>query len=395
MTEIDKKAKKRIPWNKGKHIGSPERTAKFRESMSKVWTPEKRKSQRDKQKEIWSDPELLKKHSEIAKKGMTEEKKQRIAESLREYNAKVSSEEWTKRYLKGMETKLEHGISYSSQDEMTVRNFIKELGFEPTKYCIGKGTTRFEIDIYIPEKKIGIEYNGIYYHSRNGINHYPVNYHFKKSCVAAELEIDLIQIWEDQWKNNTSLIKDILKTRLGVNSNKRIYARDCVIKEVDNETYKTFCNDNHMQGYRPANIRLGLYYRDTLVQLASFGRARSYVKSSFECWEYEWIRGATLKGYSVIGGTSKLFKSFITTYDPTNVLCYCDWNYFNGKSYEKCGFRFIDRTGPDLFFIKNSSSLERINRNPSKNSEHKQLVVQNLLYECHGCGSKKYGWFKD
>ena len=272
---------------------------------------------------------------------------------------------------------------------------MQSLGFNPIKYVEGKDETRFEIDCYIPEKKIGIEFNGIYFHSTNGPNKRKIAYHFNKTKKAKELGIDLIQIWEDQWNNNRKLLKDIIAIRLGVINNKKIYARKCIVKEVDTKTYREFCLDNHIQGYRSASIRLGLYHEDILVQIASFNKARVYSNTSLDKYEWEWIRGCSLQGVSVIGGSSKLFNYFVSHYNPNNVLSYCDWNLFTGKSYEELGFTLLSYTGPDLFFVTNSSRQERINRNPYANSMHKQMVAEGKLYECHGVGSKKYVWYNE
>lgn len=53
-------------WNKGIPI-SEEQKVKFRETVKKTWTEEKREEQSRKQKEVWSDQELRKKHSDIIK----------------------------------------------------------------------------------------------------------------------------------------------------------------------------------------------------------------------------------------------------------------------------------------------------------------------------------------
>lgn len=72
-------------WNKGKK-NSPEQIAKFKESVAKTWTAEKRAEQSIKQKEIWSDPALLKKHSETMKKSSgRQEVREKISESVHQY----------------------------------------------------------------------------------------------------------------------------------------------------------------------------------------------------------------------------------------------------------------------------------------------------------------------
>lgn len=295
---------------------------------------------------------------------------------------------------KRIETINKNGTAFISKGEKEIKEYIEALGYKPVKYIVSTHENRFEIDCYIPELKIGIEYNGIYYHSKNGRNQKPYNYHYKKQLEAFNSGIDLIQIWEDQWVHKQNLIKSILKARLKKNST-IIYARKCIIKELDNNTYNTFCNENHTQGTRNASIKLGLYYNDKLIQIASFNKPQNKGKATTQnaLYDYEFVRGCTLPDINVIGGVSKLFKYFITLYNPNSILSYVDWNLFNGKSYKECGFEFVGYTGPDLFFIT-ANTLNRISRNPYKYKEHMELVSKNQLWECHGAGNLKMIWHK-
>ena len=140
---------------------------------------------------------------------------------------------------------------------------------------------------------------------------------------------------------------------------------------------------------------MGLFYNDELVQIASFSKTHNIgkAKSQNSKYEYEWVRGCPASNNIVIGGTSKLFKHFIRKYNPQSVLCYADWNLFDGKGYKECGFNFVGYTGPDKFYvIANSKPLVRINRNPYRYSEFKELVKKNKLLECYGAGSLKFEW---
>lgn len=383
------------PWNKGKK-SSAEAIEKFKESIKKVWTEEKKEEQRRKQKEVWSNPELLEKHSKLMLEcHSSEETRNKIAKSIHEYNMTITNEQWKERYLKAFQTKNENGTLFESKGEKEIKEYIESLGFKPGKYVIGKGDKRFELDIYIAEKNIAIEYNGCYYHAVNGINHRSKAYHFNKNVIAYSNGIELIQVWEDQWKNQREIIKDIIAARLGIIRGEKIYARKCEIREVNTNDYRNFCNQYHIQGYRSASVKLGLYYENRLVQIASFNKARQYSIAGKNDYEWEWVRGCISSNNKVIGGTSKLFTYFIEQYKPNNILCFSDWNLFSGKGYEEAGFELEGYTGPDKFYITISSKMQRINRSPYAYQQYKQMVNEGKLFECYGCGSKKYVWYKE
>jgi predicted nucleic acid-binding Zn-ribbon protein len=382
------------PWNKGRKC-TDEELKRMSETSKEFWAKEGfREKMSEIQKESWSNKDLLKKHSQIMHDSISRpEVKQKIKEGLKAYYDNVDPQIITDRYKKQVQTRIEKGEIYTSSGELEMINYIKFLGFNPIKYVIGKGKTRFEIDCYIPELKIGIEFNGIYFHSTNGLNKRSERYHYNKSKEALEQGIDLIHIWEDQWKNQQEIIKDIIRVRLNIESKNKIYARKCIVSELTTEEYKNFCISNHIQGYRPAKIKLGLFYNGELIQVASFG-VKNHTYNLKDNFDYEWIRSCTKLNTTVIGGISKLFNHFITRYNPNSILCYADWNLFNGKGYELLGFNFVDYTKANLFFVTNSSNLERKERNPYTNKEDNELVNSGKYYKCYGCGSKKFVWYK-
>jgi len=66
-----------------------------------------------------------------------------------------------------------------------------------------------ELDIFFPELKIAIEFNGIYFHSNK--RNCPKNYHLNKTLKCNEKGIHLIHIFEDEWKYYKENFKIILK----------------------------------------------------------------------------------------------------------------------------------------------------------------------------------------
>lgn len=307
-----------------------------------------------------------------------------------EFKDKFNDKEWVKEIQdKKFITKKNNGTLYISRKEMELKKFIESLGVKTEKKRIYNN----EIDIYCPEYNIGVEFNGSYWHSINGGNMGKINrsYHSNKFQICQENNIRLIHIWEDEWDYKNEIIKDILRSVFNKQSNK-IYARQCIIKEVNNIDYKNFCIEHHLQGYRPAKYIYGLYYNNELVQICSFTPCK-IVKGKKPKYEYEWIRGCFASNNAVIGGTSKLLNHFIKQNNPKSILCYADRNKFNGESYIKSGFILDGIVPQDKFYIDINTGL-RINRNPVKYREYTKMVEEGKLLLCFGAGSYRFVWYK-
>ena len=66
--------------------------------------------------------------------------------------------------------------------------------------------TKFELDVFLPDIKIGFEYNGVYWHSDK-----PIDYHLNKTNKCKQLGITLYHIFEYDYINKPNVIKDIIK----------------------------------------------------------------------------------------------------------------------------------------------------------------------------------------
>ena len=232
----------------------------------------------------------------------------------------------------------------------------------------------YEIDCYCPEYKIGIEFNGIYWHSNLQKEK---DYHVKKSKLAEQKGVRLIHIYENEWEDARirPILESMLKIAFGKVEN-RIYARNCEIREITNREAKPFNEANHLQGHRNAQITYGLFYKDKLVQLMSFSKH-----------EWEIIRGCPGSNNVVVGGVSKLFKHFVRENNPSQVFSYADFNKFDGEGYLALGMKFIGYSGPDLRWVIDGKVIPRC---PSRHKEYKESADAIIW----GAGSKKFLWTK-
>ena len=289
---------------------------------------------------------------------------------------------WVKRL--NLEEYINYKFKGKSHYEDEITSFIKKDLNIDNIVLNSKILNGQEIDIYLPDYKIGIEFNGTYWHSDLFKDKL---YHFNKSKLAEQLGIRLIHIYQYEWEDSKmrEKLKQLLRISCGKVENK-IYARKCEIRKIENKEARPFNEATHLQGHRNAKVTYGLFYNNQLVQLMSFSKAR-YSENNKEGNNWEIIRGCPGSNNIVTGGVSKLFSHFIKDYNPDSVFSYCDFNKFNGKSYEELGMKFIGYTGYDLKYIIND-------RVYSRQHDNYKNIKDKIDARIYGAGSKKYLWAK-
>jgi len=245
-----------------------------------------------------------------------------------------------------------------SKVQYEIYEYISE--FMKSKFNDRKLIKPKEIDILTDT--FGIEYDSISYHSYgyhskielNNILEEP-NKHLEKTELCEKKNIQLFRIFSNEWYNYQDIWKSVLNSKM--NNTNRIYARKCIVKNVNYSDSKEFLDKNHLQGYTNSSIRLGLYYNNELVQLMTFSKSR-YNKSI----EYELIRMCSLLNTTVIGGASKLLKYFERNYNPESIISYANRRWSEGNVYYKLGFEFIENTKPNYFYFKGNDKSKLLSR---------------------------------
>ena len=282
-----------------------------------------------------------------------------------------------------------------SADEIELYEFIQSICNYKILYSVRGKIGNYEIDIYIPELNIGIEYNGNYWHSMETLN--DKYYHYRKSKLAEDMGIRLIHIFEYEWKANKDAIKAYLNNIINQGNAKRIYGRSTKVCTISNAVCKEFCNRYHLQGGCDASINLALQYNDEIIAIMSFGAPR--FNSSYE---YELIRFCVKSNYRVIGGANKLFKYFITSYNPSTIISYCDFSKFSGTMYTKLGFKEIEASVPNYIWVdRNNRVLSRYKTQKKKliaaklgeESETESEIMTRLGFmQVYDSGNKRFIW---
>lgn len=201
-----------------------------------------------------------------------------------------------------------------------------------------------ELDIYLPDHKVGIEYHGSYWHSydSNETTEQRLR-HSIKHDASVSADIDLLQFYDFEWKNKTEIVKSIIKSHTKT-IKKKTYARKLTISKLDIKTERSFFSSNHLQGYHPSTVCYGLCDENSrTICAASFSKRDGL-------WEV--MRFATVLDESCIGGFSRLLNKFKITHNPIKIITFANRRYSTGNVYKKAGFSLDHVTKPNYWYIK-------------------------------------------
>lgn len=282
--------------------------------------------------------------------------------------------------IKGTVTYLHNGIEYTKQAVYFKRNrhkadkrvsrtqklildYLASLGFTPTsnhrifltkeeentynwyyKHVETKTGTRsryIELDIFLKEQNIAIEFHGARYHDAFRSKHHKYLPKFKYE-YCREKNIRLIQINQWEWNDKA---KSILRNLLGKNENK-IYAKNCEVKEVSVKDVNRFYGMYHMKGERK-NIKVsyGLFHKDTLVMVCSLSMIENKLHLSRLC---------SLPNTTVVGGVGKL-TSFIKKHGVIHTMI--DLMWYNGDSWIKVGWKLSGKQDISYVYVKENTNI--------------------------------------
>lgn len=424
-----------ISWNKGGSV-SQEVRDKISNSVKKYASENKEQLTENGKKSYQTrleryGEEYVKNHQRKMMENVSEEGKKRQIEAVQNA-AKRKREKSEKDMIEKLES---NGYSNISFDKATItytcpnnklhvnhKQYFYDCRFEPEcKMCLPKNRSKAEIEVYdyvcsleggqnvlnsdkiilwpkeldivIPNKKIAIEYNGLYWHSiESGKDRM---YHYDKYKDCKDRGFSLIQIFEDEWNNKPEIVKSILRNKLGY-YNEKIFARKTIIKEISTKDAREFLDTYHVYGYNRCNTKLGLYYNDELVQVMTFSKSNKSRKHVG--WEID--RLATKFDTIVVGGSSKLFKYFLNKENPENVISYADLRYGEGNVYSNLGFQLEKHTVASYFYFIPSVNSIRIHRytlrkTPEENLTGKtefELRSEQGFHRIYDCGHNKWLW---
>lgn len=194
-----------------------------------------------------------------------------------------------------------------------------------------------EIDIYLPEHNLAVEFCGMYWHSHKDIadERKNKNRHVEKHRLCAEKGIRLITLYESEWAERKPTVKRMLRNAVGAGRG-RLMARKCVVGRPTPQEARAFYETYHPQGGGGAGEHYGLYWKGKLVACMRFAFGNNDRGAGAN--NRQWTLGRYATRISVAGAASRLFRAFVADKDPETVKSFSDNRWFGGGMYTQLGF---------------------------------------------------------
>lgn len=269
-----------------------------------------------------------------------------------------------------------------------------------------------ELDIYLPERALAIEYCGMYWHSHADAPSEKADKHKHyqkyKDCAAAGIR--LLTVFESDWEARKRAIKRLLRNAVGKGRG-RLMARKCSLGKPSNAAAREFYDRYHPQGGAGGGEHYGLYWGGKLVACMRFALGHNDRGSAAKNRVWTLARYATR--VNVAGGASKLFTAFLKDANPQEVKSFSDNRYFDGGMYAQLGFALDEETAPDyqvwsakLGLLPKTHYQRRViqkrlhehdvdanfdaDTDPRTEAEMTYLMGARRIYDC---GKKRWVWF--
>lgn len=235
-----------------------------------------------------------------------------------------------------------------------------------------------EIDIYIPSLKLGIEYNGLLWHSEAYGR--DKNYHLNKLEECENKGVKLIQIFEDEWIKHKESCKNTLKLLCGLVENfNKVDINKCKIDVINNkEEIREFLKENDINSYPRFSVGIGAYYNDDLIYVMLFLKRKNV-----------WIlnRCTPKINYLCFGLEKSIFDFFTQQYQPTEIDVFVDRRWigdFSNNTFTKMGLHLDSYLPPQCYFYNTNMRFKRFKKNIFKHSD--------ILTKIWDCGFIKFKW---
>lgn len=233
--------------------------------------------------------------------------------------------------------------TFVSKPEQEIAQWLMNLGVKVSQSA-RQVIRKYELDMYLPDHNLAIEYNGLYWHSEAAGR--DKSYHYNKWLFAKTEGIQLLQIWEDEYLKNPEQVKSMILHKIGMTVREKVFARKTVVAELEKSAIEEFLDVHHIQGYASGTYYLGLQEKTSKELVAAI------VLKNEPGQSLNIIRYATSK--NVVGGFTKLISYVERNLKPKTLVTFSDNCVSDGGLYANTGFIVDKEIEPDYRYVVNN-----------------------------------------
>lgn len=248
-----------------------------------------------------------------------------------------------------------------------------------------------ELDIWIPSVRLGIEYNGLYWHSESVMHDHM--YHQIKYEMCRDRGVSLLSIYEDEWRDKRHIVEGMIRHRL-LSPLVILDARKLDIVELNPSEAYDFFESNHLEGHARAVVTFGL--RDSLSGMVIAGMSLRRPFHRKYNGSLEVGRCCTLPGHSVRGWLGKLTaasKEYARKIAITSLMTYVDSRVGSGSGYIAAGWQRVNDDSSPRFWW--TDFVHRHNRfkyraDKSRNMSQQDVATEAGVVAIYGSSNSRY-----
>lgn len=212
--------------------------------------------------------------------------------------------------------------------------------------------------------------------------------------MCADKGIQLITIWEDEWRDEQEIVKSMLAHKLGCSDEKRIFARNTTATPLESTVARQFLDSYHIQGSCSSSAYFGLCdNHGDLVAVSSWKKNNNTLYLD---------RYAT--SCTVVGGMGKMIKSgkrYTKDNGCDRIVTFSDHCVSDGGLYAQLGFQHDKELRPDYTYLvagtrkhKFGYRLKRFRNDPQlkyvEGMTERELARINGLERIWDCGKTRW-----
>ena len=249
-----------------------------------------------------------------------------------------------------------------SHAEAELAAWVQDLGLEA--YRDRQVIAPYEIDVYVPSLKVGVEYNGLHWHGEKleGTRGRDSKT-YRKWVLARKAGVRLVTVFEDEWLERQDQVKGYLRAILRAPL-ERVGARECALRRTS-EGVAQFLDQNHIQGAARGDSYV-LLAAGSVVAAAVFAApnaSRNAKGDRRRGATVELVRYCVRAGCAVPGGAARLLRAFLRDHQEVEyVVSYSDNRWSDGALYRALGFELEREGDPSYWYVRDGSSGPREHR---------------------------------